>query len=114
MSRKIADSKVVSITSLVALVFVVGGWLWAYFALHTIANSPLILHFNDITGITSIGSFSSLLFIGVLGVVVVVMNFFIALELDARDRFLARLTVAVTFIFAVLLFLAFAAIIAVN
>jgi hypothetical protein len=42
------------------------------------------------------------------------MNFFIALEFDARDRFLGKFTAVMTLVFATLLFIAFAAIINVN
>lgn len=109
-----ARAKAVGILSLAALAFVLGGSLWAYFALGGAGNTPLILHFDDISGITAVGSLKNLIFVGLLGVIVVIMNFFIALELEERDRFLGKLTAALTLLFAVLLFIAFAAIINVN
>ena len=65
-------------------------------------------------GITAVGSPTNLVFVGFLGTVVVIMNFFIALELEARNRFLGKLVAALTLLFAVLLFIAFAVIINVN
>ena len=65
-------------------------------------------------GITAIGDFNSLLLIGILGLVIVVINFFIALDLEARDNVLGKIVAAMTLVMAILLFLAFAAIIKVN
>ena len=114
MWKKIARSKAISIVFLVAFAFTAAGWLWGIVALRGVANAPLILHFDDIEGITSVGGIGSLVFIGIFGSVVTLINFAIALELDARDRFLGKLAAAVTLIFAVLLFIGFAAIINVN
>ena len=114
MFKKITKSKGVSIVSLISFAFVTAGSLWAYFALRGVANGPLILHFDDLSGITAVGSSASITFMGLFGMVVVLMNFAIALELDARDRFLGKLTAAITLIFSILLFVAFIAIINVN
>ena len=103
-----------SATFLASLAFAVAGWVWAYVALRGVTNAPLILHFDDLTGITAVGAFGNIMFVGFLGTAIVIMNFFIALEFEPRDRFLGKLAAAVTFIFAVLLFIAFAAIINVN
>jgi hypothetical protein len=114
MFKKIARHKAISLLSLASFAFALGGSLWAYFALRSVANAPLILHFDDLAGVTAVGGLGEVVFVGFLGVAVVVMNFFIALELDERDRFLGKCAAAVTFIFAILLFLAFVAIINVN
>jgi len=106
--------RVVALLSLVSFLLSGGGFLWAYFALRGVANAPLILHFDDIQGITSVGSMGTLIFMGILGLSIVLMNSLIAFELDVRDRFLGKLTAVVTLIFATLLFLAFSAIINVN
>lgn len=79
-----------------------------------VGELPLIIHFNDLEGITAVGTPTSLAFMAALGTAVVVINSLIALELEERDRFLGKLTAAVTLVFAVLLFIAFAAIINVN
>jgi hypothetical protein len=112
--KKILRHKVVSLVSLGSLLLVAGGCAWAWTSLAGIAGSSLVLHFDDIDGITAVGGPGSLIFMGALGVVVVLLNFAIALELEERDRFLGKITTAMTFIFAVLLFIAFAAIINVN
>ncbi len=133
MWKRIMQAKAVSIASFAAFALALGGWLWAAFALGAAANAggagaasgaagaggasapvPLILHFNNLSGITAVGGMGSIAFMGILGVAVAVMNFAVALELYRRDRFLGKLTAAVTLAFAALLFIAFAAIISAN
>ena len=114
MIKKIMHARVVSAVFLGALAFVVGGWVWAYVVLRGVTNAPLILHFDDLSGITAVGTLANIMFVGFIGTAVVLMNFFIAVEFEARDRFLGKLTAAITFIFAVLLFIAFTAIVNVN
>lgn len=92
---------------------VLGGVLWTYFTLRD-SSGPVIIHFNSLTGINLIGSFWSLIGFGIMALVIIVFNFLIALELSERDRFLARLVAAATLLFGVLIFIALAAIIAVN
>ena len=114
MIKKIMRARALCAVFLGALAFVVSGWVWAYTALRGVTNAPLILHFDDLTGITAVGTLANITFVGILGTVIVLMNFVIALELEARDGFLGKLAAATTFIFAVLLFIAFVAIINVN
>jgi len=102
------------VLSLASFAFAAGGFFWALGALGGSAAGPLILHFNDMQGITSIGSFANLLWMGVLGVAIVIINFFIALDLEARDNVLGKIVAVMTLSMAILLFLAFAAIIKVN
>ncbi len=112
--RKVIRAKAVSILSFAALALTAGGWFSAYFALREVADTPLILHFDDLSGITAVGGRGIITFMGILGVAVTIMNFFISLEFEARDRFLGKLSAVITFIFALLLFIAFAAIVNVN
>ncbi|HEX4103901.1 MAG TPA: hypothetical protein VHZ04_00250 [Candidatus Paceibacterota bacterium] len=112
--KKILRHKTVSLVSLGSFLLVAGGCAWAWVALRGVAGSPLILHFDDIGGITAVGGPGSLVFMGVLGIVVVLMNFAISLELEERNPLLGKIVAGVTFIFAALLFIAFAAIINVN
>lgn len=114
MIKKIAQYRLVSLLSLASLAFAAGGFFWALGALQYISSGPLILHFNDIQGITSIGNFGGIILMGILGIAIVVVNFFIALALEARDRVLGKIVASVTLVMAILLFLAFAAIIKVN
>lgn len=111
--KKILKFKIVSGVFAASLIFVVGGTLWAYSALHGVSG-PLILHFNNLAGINQIGGLSELLWIGVTAIVVVVVNFFIALELEARDWFLGKLLAAGTMLLGILTFIGFASIISVN
>lgn len=77
-------------------------------------SAPYILHFNDIDGITKVGGITNLILMGILGVFIVVLNFFIALELEARDKILGRMVAGLTLVMAILLFIGFVAILSVN
>lgn len=122
--KKIVRSKAVSVMSLAALVLALGGALRAYAVLggasggsggtFGTAGTPLILHYNDLLGVTAVGGIGVVAFMGIFGAAAVLLNFFVALELDARDRFLGKLAAAATLVFAALLFIAFAAIMNVN
>lgn len=114
MFKRIWKFKGVSIPALVALMLVVGGFLRAFFILRGVSKGPLILHFDDLSGITSVGSMGSIIFIGVLGTGIVLLNTVIAFGLEERDPLLGKLAAAITLVFAALLFIAFTAIISVN
>jgi len=114
MIRKIKKYRLVSLLSLASFLFTAAGFLWALCALRGASSGPLILHFNDMAGITSIGSFTGLLLMGILGVAIVIVNFFVALDLEERDRVLGKIVAVTTLVMAILLFIAFAAIIKVN
>jgi hypothetical protein len=114
MIKKISGHRLVSLLSLVSLLFVAGGFFWAIGSLSGGAPGPLILHFNDMQGITAIGDFNGLLLMGILGLIVVVINFFIALDLEVRDNVLGKIVATMTLVMAILLFLACASIIKVN
>ncbi|HUC31210.1 MAG TPA: hypothetical protein VMR99_00770 [Candidatus Paceibacterota bacterium] len=114
MIEKIKKCRFVSLLSLASLALATGGFFWVLGALGTASSGALILHFNDMAGITAIGSFDTLLWMGIVGIAIVVINFFVALELEARDGALGKIVAVMTFVMAILLFLAFAAIIKVN
>lgn len=99
--------------SLLSLLFSAGGFLWAFLALRA-AGSQFVLHFNDIAGITSIGSFGLVEFMGIFGILIVFVNGAIAFEFASRDLFFSRLIAVLTLVFSVLLFIGFASIIRVN
>ncbi|MBI3589693.1 MAG: hypothetical protein HY093_04780 [Candidatus Liptonbacteria bacterium] len=111
--RKIFSSKFNNLSFVVSLVFVLGGWLWAYLALRTI-SLPLIIHFSNISGINQVGYAWDLAKVGLFGILVVMVNFLIAYELELRDKFLAKLASAFTLFLSILIFIYFAAIISVN
>ncbi len=114
MIKKIKKYRLVSLLSLASLAFTAGGFFWAIGTLSGASSGPLILHFNDIDGITAIGSFSGMLLMGILGIAIIMINFFVALELEERDGVLGKIVAAMTLAMAILLFFAFAAIINVN
>jgi hypothetical protein len=114
MIKKISNHRLVSLLSLASLAFAAGGFFWALGALYAGASGPVILHFNDMQGITHIGTFGDIISMGILGIVIVVVDFFIALDLETRDNVLGKIVAVVTLLMAILLFLSFAAIINVN
>lgn len=102
-----------------ALAFVAGGFVWALASFGArggggAAAGPFILHFNDVSGITQVGTAGQFAFAGIFAAVAVVASFAVAFELDRRDRVLGKLMAAMTLMAAVLLFIACAAIINVN
>ncbi len=113
MIKKILKFRTTSLIFLTSLLFVLGATLWAYFTLRNLAGL-IILHFNNFSGITQIGDVSNLVLAGIGAMAVVIINFFIALELEERDKFLGQLAAAATILFSLLTFIGFAAIISVN
>jgi large subunit ribosomal protein L21 len=87
MLKKLLKYRTISILSALSACFVIGGFLWAYFALRTINTPVFILHFNDMAGITQVGSLGTLITTGVFGLLMVVINTFIALGFEERDPF---------------------------
>jgi hypothetical protein len=96
-----------------SLLFVAGGWFWAWSVLGDI-QSPLILHFSDYTGINQIGNMGDIHGLGATGAVIVTLNFILARALRSKEPRWARLLSGATLFLSVLLFTALAAIISVN
>lgn len=113
MIKKLSKFKVVSSLFFASFILVLGGLVWAYATLRGVSGS-LIMHFNNLVGINQVGGLAELAWIGATGVVVVLINSFVALELEARDWFLGKLLAAATLLFGILIFIGFAAIINVN
>lgn len=105
--------RIPNLAMILSMTLVVGGWLWAYFKLRKIAD-PLIIHYSPEVGIDQVGYAGDLAKVGVFGIVIVAMNFIISVELEQKDKFLGRLTSAVTAFLGILIFIYFAAIISVN
>jgi hypothetical protein len=97
----------------VSFALAAGGWLRAWLYLRQV-NQTLILHFNNVSGISLVGGVGDLAGFGVLALVVVGVNFILALALEERDWFLGKLLAAATLAFSILIFIGFAAIISVN
>lgn len=113
MLEKIRKHKLISGLLSVSAVLVLAGFSWALISLWGIKGS-LITHFNDTQGITAAGGMDTLVFAGIFGIAVVFLNGSLALEFDERSTFFGRLTAVLTLVFAILLFIAFAAILSVN
>ena len=113
MREKLFKFKRLAAVFVLSFIFVASGGIWCFFALRQ-SSGPLILHFNDIGGISQIGGINSLLGVGVLGGVMVIVNFFISLEARPRSAVISWLVAGSTLFFSVLLFMGFAAIINVN
>lgn len=117
--KKFLNEHFISVACGAAAAFTFGGFIWAFFALCTAGTDFLILHFDDLNGITSIGQIGFIVFMGIFGLLIIGMNFAIAREFSSRGdtirgRFFSRFLAAMTLVFGVLLFIAFAAIINVN
>jgi len=115
MVKKIIKYKAVGFACLAAIAIALGGFFWAFFRLMNSAGGvPLVLHFNDVIGITDVGSLWVIASMGILGIAVMAINFFIAIEMEERDSFLGKVVAAASVFFAVLLFISFAAILGMN
>lgn len=114
MIKKIVKYPLVSLLSLASMLLVLGGSIWAYAAILSNGSAPYILHFDDVNGITAVGGVWNLVFMGVLGILIVLLNFFLALELEARDKILGKMVAGLTLVIAILLFIGFVAILSVN
>ncbi len=110
---KILKFRVVSSIFLASFALVLGGTLWAYFSLRNVSG-PVVIHFNNLTGINLIGSYLDLVMAGTVGLIIIFVNFLIVLELEERDQFLGKLVTAATILVSILIFIALAAIISVN
>lgn len=113
MLEKIRKYKLISGSFVVSAIFVLAGFVRAMITLQKI-GSPFIVHFNDMQGITSVSGIGVILFAGIFGIAVVLLNGSIALEFEEQNTFFGRLIAALTLVFAVLLFIAFTAILSVN
>jgi hypothetical protein len=115
MFNKILNHKFVTAFSVVSFFLSLGGFLWAYVSLRDAAAAgPLILHFNEIQGITQVGGLGVVVFMGIFGLLIAVVNGFIALSFDARDAAFGKFIAVLTLVFSILLFIGFASIIGVN
>jgi hypothetical protein len=113
MMQRIRKFRFISSIFLTSLIFIFGGMVWAYFALRGV-KTPLVLHFNNLAGINQIGSSADLLRFGGTAIVFIILDLFLALELETRDIFLGKLLAAAALFFSILIFIGFAAIISVN
>ncbi len=113
MWRKILKHRIVSAVFGAAFLLVMSGWLWVYVALRGISQ-PLIIHFNNVSGITQTGTMRNITNIGILAVLILIVDFVIAIELEDRSRFLGKFLAVGAAFLAILIFIGFAAIIGVN
>lgn len=111
--KKYLEHRVLALSFFIDFLFVVFAFLWGYVRLKD-ASGPIILHYDNYVGIDFIGGMSQLMWVAALSAVIVITNFFIAAELEARNKFLSRVVASITAVMAVLIFIGFAAIISVN
>ncbi|MEK7193656.1 MAG: hypothetical protein AAB652_02600 [Patescibacteria group bacterium] len=96
--------------------FVISGFLWAFFALRGVSQ-PLVIHFThvyDYPEINQIGTVWDLGVIAAVGMLIVLVNGVITLELEKKDWFLGKLLAIGTLCMSILIFAAFKVIIDVN
>ncbi len=111
--KKIFEYRVYNLALCAAAVLVLGGWLWAFLALKDI-KQDIIINFESLEKINSVGSFADLSKVGFFGLIVTFLNFLIATELEKRDRFWGRFTAGAMVFIGALIFIYFVAIIFVN
>ena len=105
--------RIVTAAGAASVLLVLIAWGWAYNALRGISQ-PLIIHFTKATGITQIGHFSFLSGVAVASLVGICVNIALAYALEERNRAIGKFFAGATVFLAVLIFIAFAAIISVN
>ena len=113
MLEKIKKHRLVSSSFILSFIFVVSGFFWAWFSLGRTSN-PVIVHFDDLYGITTATGRSIIVFAGIFGLAMVLINASLAFEFEERNSLFGKLTAILTLVLAVLLFIAFAAILSVN
>lgn len=111
--ERLLKHRTVSFTFAISFLLIIIGWIRAYFALRGI-QQPLIIHFNNAFGINQIGGLADLSAAAVFGIVSLIIDFFLSMELDERDPFLGKLTAAAGLFFAALIFIGLSVIISVN
>ncbi|MFA6354493.1 MAG: hypothetical protein WCX12_02300 [Candidatus Paceibacterota bacterium] len=111
--REIFKYRVHNLAFLAAVVLVFGGWLWAFIALKDV-KQDIIINFESLEEINGVGSFADLSKVGFFGLIVTLINFLIATELEKRDRFWGRFTAGAMVFVGALIFIYFVAIILVN
>jgi hypothetical protein len=113
MLEKFKKYRLVNGSLAAAFLLVLAGFLWTMISF-MMTGGPFILHFDDLQGITMISGRGFVVFMGIFGMAMVFINGNIALELESRESFWGKLIAALTVTLAVLLFIAFAAILSVN
>ena len=115
MFKEAVRHKFVVVLSFVSFLLSLGGFLWAIVVLRGASRvTPLILHFNDVQGITQTGGMDLLIFMGIVGAIITATNGLLALAFDERDAAIGKFIAILNLVFSILLFIAFASIISVN
>jgi len=113
MLEKIKRHRLISVLLILSLILVAGGFFWAWFSLGR-TGSPIIVHFDDLYGITTTTGRGIIVFAGIFGLAMVLVNASLAFEFEERSSLFGKLTAILTLALAILLFIAFAAILSVN
>ena len=87
--------------------------VWVVFALSSLGQ-PQILRYADSMGIFKIGAVGDILMLIITGMIFTVANYFLAISLEGRNKFLSLLTSAVSIFVSALIFIAVSAMIGVN
>lgn len=112
MLKEFIRRKFLTLTFIASFSLIIAGFLWALFALRNI-EQPLIVHFTAFT-ITETGTLLDLFVIDLLAAMAAGVNFFLAFELEKREKLLGRLAATVTLFISLLIFIGFKVIISVN
>ncbi|MCR4328158.1 MAG: hypothetical protein NUV53_01435 [Patescibacteria group bacterium] len=109
----IAHHRLLAVILTASFILIIGGMVWAYVALHSIAQ-PLIIHFTERAGITEVGSLFSIMQNSVFWLLLCMVNSVLAVVLVDRDRFLSFFVAGGMLLVSILIFIWFAVIIHVN
>lgn len=111
-TAKLIKYKLTAIVFSAAFTFVIAGWIWSWSRLH--GASELTLHFSDYGGINKTGNMWDLHAFGILGLVMLFLDWLIAMTLEERDWFLGKLMASAGLTLGILIFIGFVVIMNVN
>lgn len=87
--------------------------VWVVFTLFS-SGQPQILRYTSSSGVSRIGSAGDILMLVITGMIFAIADYFLAVSLYNRSRFLSLLASAVSIFISALIFIAVSAMIGVN
>lgn len=109
---KLLRYKWTGIAFALSITLVVAGWIWAWIRLR--GAGSITLHFSPYAGINHTGGMMDLHAFGLLGAVIITLNWLIAISLEERDWFLGKLMAFSSLVLGALIFIGFMVIMNVN
>jgi len=100
------------LTMFFSLVLVITSFLNAVYQLKNITQ-PLIINFSD-GKINKVGNLGNIWVLGIFSLLILPIDFFLAVYLDKREKFLSKMLASAALFLAVLIFILFSVIVSVN